>query len=300
MDSLALFDERALRPPSVEDRLHRRLATLNRRRFMPAFPGVDWQQQNAELLPLLGDEQEFLERLRADVQAEAAAAPTEPEPFREWFEELNRTGPGQGDALFPWLAEKASRDEMRWYLRQEVAGEAGFDDLVALTQVKLPKRPKLELARNYWDEMGRGNVKGMHGPMLEKLAHALALQPRMEETVWESLALANTMAGLAANRCYAYHAVGALGAIELTAPGRSTYVAAGLRRLGVPADDRHYFDLHAVLDVKHSVAWNEEAIVPLVTEDPRVATAIAEGALMRLYCGARCFERYRSVLWSGA
>ena len=49
---------------------------------------------------------------------------------------------------------------------QEAAGEAGFDDLVAMTQVKLPTRAKLELARNYWDEMGRGNPKGMHGPML--------------------------------------------------------------------------------------------------------------------------------------
>src|SRR5690349_7168113 len=105
-----------------------------------------------------------------------------------------------------------------------------------MTQVKLPKRAKLELARNYWDEMGRGNVKGMHGPMLETLSNALMLQPCMEETVWESLALANAMAGLAGNRCYAYHAVGALGAIELTAPGRSTCVAAGLRRLGVSAD----------------------------------------------------------------
>jgi hypothetical protein len=52
-----------------------------------------------------------------------------------------------------------------------------------------------------------------------------------------------------------------------------------------------------VLDVKHSLAWNEEAIVPLVAEDPRIATALAEGALMRLLCGKRCFERYRTVLW---
>src|SRR6185437_9625908 len=73
----------------------------------------------------------------------------------------------------------------------EVAGEAGFDDLAALTQVRLPKRAKLGLARNYWDEMGRGNAKGMHGPMLETLSTAMALRPKAEETVWESLALAN-------------------------------------------------------------------------------------------------------------
>jgi hypothetical protein len=52
-----------------------------------------------------------------------------------------------------------------------------------------------------------------------------------------------------------------------------------------------------VLDVKHSEAWNAEAIAPLVAEDPRRATALAEGALIRLKCGARCFERYRHMLW---
>jgi hypothetical protein len=52
-----------------------------------------------------------------------------------------------------------------------------------------------------------------------------------------------------------------------------------------------------VLDIKHSEDWNREALRPLVAEDPARATAIAEGALIRLTCGARCFERYRAVLW---
>ncbi|HEY1144513.1 MAG TPA: iron-containing redox enzyme family protein, partial [Sphingomicrobium sp.] len=194
-------------------------------------------------------------------------------------------------------AEKASLEEMRWYLEQEAAGEAGFDDLTALTQVKLPKRVKLELARNYWDEMGRGNAKGMHGPMLERLVDALRLRPTIETTVWQSLALANAMTAMATRRDYAWHAVGALGVIELTAPDRSAAVANGLKRLGVSGKDRLYFDLHATLDVKHSAAWNSEAIAPAVAEDPRRAAAIAEGALMRLTCGERSFERYRKELW---
>jgi hypothetical protein len=53
------------------------------------------------------------------------------------------------------------------------------------------------------------------------------------------------------------------------------------------------------LDVKHSIAWNAEAIRPLVKADPAAARAIAEGALMRLSCGARCFERYRRELGWG-
>ena len=48
-----------------------------------------------------------------------------------------------------------------------------------------------------------------------------------------------------------------------------------------------------MLDVKHSEEWNREVLRPLVAEDPRRARAIGEGALMRLWHGARSFERYR-------
>ena len=290
----------AARPLTTDDgtneQLHRRLARANEKRFAPALPTADWKRDIEETAGFLREEGEFLEAFRASVAGRAAEAPTDPDGFVAWFEALEQDGPGQNDPLFPWLAEQASMDEMRWFLTQEVAGEAGFEDLSALTQVKLPQRPKLEIARNYWDEMGRGNPKGMHGPMLEVLSERLGLEPRMETTVWEALALANTMAGLAANRRYAYHSVGALGVIEQTAPSRAALVAEGLKRLGVPAGDRHYFDLHAVLDVKHSDAWNAEALHPLVEADPALAPAIAEGALMRLECGAACFRRYRREL----
>jgi hypothetical protein len=278
------------------DELQRRLASFNTKRFAPALPESNWRNDLRAFVDGATLEGEFLDAERERVRAHTARVPVDPDGFVVWFEGLKDTGPGQNDPLFPWLAETASMAEMKWFLTQEVAGEAGFEDLTALTQVRFSTRPKLELARNYWDEMGRGNPKGMHGPLLERLAVSLGLQPRVETTVWESLALANTMAGLAANRRYAYHSIGALGVIELTAPGRAKAVAAGLKRLKVPTGDRHYFDLHSILDVKHSLAWNAEAIHPLVAANPKVAPAIAEGALMRLECGRRCFERYRREL----
>jgi hypothetical protein len=280
----------------VERDLQFRLSRLNHLRLTPALPSPQWRDQLSEIARLGIVEGEFLERSRQAVAARAAEAPTDPEGFVTWFEALKDNGPGQGDPLFPWLAEQCSMEQMKWFLTQEVAGEAGFEDLTALTQLKLPTRAKLELARNYWDEMGRGNPKAMHGPLLSALAQHLKLNPLPETTVTESLALANTMAGLAANRRYAYHSVGALGVIEMTAPGRSAATSAGLKRLGIRAKNRHYFALHAILDIKHSAAWNSEAIKPLVAGNPAAATAMAEGALMRLSCGARCFERYRSEL----
>jgi len=282
----------------LTDSFQRGLAHWNRERLQPGFPEADWQTLMERDLRMARLEAGFLEELRAEIVDEAAKAPTDPDGFVAWFEQLEQTGPGQGDPLFPWLAEDASAEQLKWFFEQEAAGEAGFDDLVAMTQVKLPVRAKLELARNYWDEMGRGQRDGMHGPMLDALVVTLAVNPVIEQTIWESLALANAMTAMATNRHYAWHSVGALGVIELTAPGRSALVAKGLKRIGLSNRERRYFDLHAVLDVKHSADWNREALRPLVEEDPRRATAIAEGALIRLNCGLRCFERYRATLWS--
>lgn len=281
----------------LSDSFQRGLAHWNKERLAPGLGQGDWQRTLERDHRMLRLEAAFLEELRSEICAEAAAVPTDPAAFLNWFEELKISGPGQNDDLFPWLAQHASPDQLKWFFEQEAAGEAGFDDLVAMTQVKLPVGPKLELARNYWDEMGRGNVRGMHGPMLIALSETLEVEPLIENTVWESLALANAMTAMASSRRLAWHSVGALGVVELTAPGRSAMVAQGLRRIGLSDRERRYFDLHAVLDVKHSEDWNREALLPAVVEDPRRATAIAEGALIRLRCGERCFERYRARLW---
>jgi hypothetical protein len=280
--------------------LHRALARWNRRRLAVAVPRADWRAELDENARMLRVETAFVEAFRAAAAPLAAAVPTDPDAFLAWFEQLKDAGPGQWDPLFAWLETEAGLDDMRWFLTQEAAGEAGFDDLVALTQVKLPARAKLELARNYWDEMGRGVAAGMHGPMLDRTVQGLGLHPTIAGTLWPSLALANTMTAFATQRRYAYHSVGALGVVELTAPTRVSAVAAGLARLGVAPEQRKYFKLHANLDVEHSRAWNAEAIAPLVAADPACARPIAEGALMRLLCGEQCFEAYRAHLWAHA
>jgi len=282
------------RVAETRDEFHRRLALFNRKRTLPAFPTANWRQELDDEVQSCLEEGAFVEDERRAVAEAVMQAPHDADEFVQWFEQLAHTGPGQGDRLFQWLATEADLDQMRWFLTQEVAGEAGFEDLVALTQVRMPVQPKLEMARNYWDEMGRGKHVGMHGPMLELAVKELQLQPSIETTVWESLALCNLMMALAHQRQYAFQSVGALGVIELTAPGRVSLVEAGLSRLGVSSAGRRYFQLHANLDVAHSREWNREIIRPLVATDARCARALAEGALLRLRCGARCFERYRA------
>ncbi len=297
MASIFQWEEQDRSSQFLNDAFQRALAQWNRQRLAPGFPSADWQTRLDEDHRMLRLEGGFLEQLRAEVEARAAEAPDQVDAFIQWFEDLAVTGPGQGDPLFPWLAREASVEDFKYYLAQEAAGEAGFDDLTAMTQVKVPAAAKMELANNYWDEMGRGNPKGMHGPMLDALIVELGLAARIQDTVWESLALANAMTAMATNRRYAWHSIGALGAIELTAPGRSRATADGLKRLGFGGKARRYFELHAVLDVKHSQDWNQKVLRPLVAEDPRRAPAIAEGALILIEAGARCFRRYRQALW---
>jgi len=284
---------------STAEVMHRLVSASHAKRLSPALASVDFEGELARELAVRRVERAFVEAERQAIARELRAVPSEPTAFVSWFEELEKTGPGQHDPLFPWLAESATHQQMCWFLRQELAGEAGFEDLVALTQIKLPNRPKLELARNYWDEMGQGHETGMHGPMLGALAESLELRSS-EETVWESLALSNLMVALATARHYAYQSVGALGVIELTAPGRSEHVNAGLKRLGVTGAARRYYALHATLDVRHSAAWNREVLHPLVASNSALAPLIAEGALLRLRAGQRCFERYRQELWDKA
>src|SRR4029450_12082198 len=118
------------------DEGQRRLAAFHTKRFAPALPESNWRDDLCAFVDGATLEGEFLDAERERVRARAARVPVDPDGFVAWFEELQQTGPGQNDPLFPWLAESASMAEMRWFLTQEIAGEAGFEDLTALTQVR--------------------------------------------------------------------------------------------------------------------------------------------------------------------
>ena len=66
-----------------------------------------------------------------------------------------------------------------------------------------------------------------------------------------------------------------------------------LDRLKLHRGLAHFNEL---LDVHHPLARNREAIRPLVQADPACARFIAEGALMKMVSGQRCFDCYAEQL----
>src|SRR5690242_16330667 len=169
-------------------RFQTELTKYNAERLQPTLPDDAPADELERQASVAAAEIAFVESLRKAVAPLTRSIPNGVDAFIDWFENLRDSGPGQGDPLFPWLATRASLQQMKWFLLQEVAGEAGFEDLLAMTQIKIPEQAKLEMARNFWDEMGRGASKGMHGPMLARLAEYFGLSPSPESVVPESLA----------------------------------------------------------------------------------------------------------------
>ena len=138
-ETRACLTSPAPRRPAVDRALQLRLTELNTGAVEPGLPG--------RAAPLARHGRSARRRggiSRARTGSSVRRGPPKrrpmPKRFIAWFEELKETGPGQGDPLFPWLAEGGDARGDEVVSTQEVAGEAGFEDLTALTQVKLPTR----------------------------------------------------------------------------------------------------------------------------------------------------------------
>ncbi|MCU1487236.1 MAG: hypothetical protein JWN67_3982 [Actinomycetia bacterium] len=191
--------------------------------------------------------------------------------------------------VYRWLAEDATYDELVAFLTLEGGPDGGFDDLVAACQIGLEGEAKLELAQNYWDEMGNGSLDAVHTELHRRLAEALDIRalPRTQQPI-EALERSALGSVLATNRHLHREMVGALGLIELQAGPRCRKVVAALRRLDAPADALPFYEEHAVADPRHGKDWVDRVVATLGT-DPAWAEGMVRGARWRSLVNQRFF-----------
>jgi hypothetical protein len=192
---------------------------------------------------------------------------------------------------YKWLARQASYDELVWLLALEGGPDGGFDDLVAVCQVGLDGSAKLELAHNYWDEMGNGDPAAIHTELHRQLSRALRFPeiPREEQPV---AALERSALGglLSTNRWLQPEMIGALGLIELQAGPRCRLVLQAFDRIGVPRGAYPFYEVHAEVDPRHGKDWLEKAVAPLAVERPEWAARMVRGAWWRALVNAAFFD----------
>jgi hypothetical protein len=191
---------------------------------------------------------------------------------------------------YEWLAREASWPETVRFLALEGGPDGGFDDLVAACQTGLAGAPKLELARNYWDEMGNGSQAAVHTVLHDRLVAAIGMPrvPLSEQPV-EALERAALGGLLATNHWLQPEMLGALGLIELQAGPRCRKVLQAFDRLGAPEDAYPFYAEHAEVDPRHGKDWLDNAIVPIVADHPDWAPRILRGALWRSTVNAAFF-----------
>ena len=183
---------------------------------------------------------------------------------------------------YRWLASEATWAELVDFLALEGGPDGGFDDLVAACQIGLHGSAKLELAKNFWDEMGNGDPAAVHTVLHQRLVAALAMPQRARaEQSLATLERAALTGLLATNRYLQPELIGALGLLELQAGPRCRLVLAAFDRLGAPAEAYPFYLEHAEVDPIHGKDWTEKAIAPLVAEHPHWGPRIVKGAWWR-------------------
>ena len=192
---------------------------------------------------------------------------------------------------YEWVARSASWPEVVRFLALEGGPDGGFDDLVAACQVGLPGSPKVELARNYWDEMGNGSPAAVHTVLHDRLVAAIDM-PRVPLAEQPEAALERIALGglFATNHWLQPEMLGALGLIELQAGPRCRKVLAAFDRLGAPAEAYPFYVEHAEVDPRHGKDWLDNAIVPVVASRPDWAARVLRGALWRSTVNAAFFD----------
>jgi len=214
-------------------------------------------------------------------------------------------GPGQGDRYLDFSRAKATLEQMKWVFScRRSPAKPVLKDLLAMTQVKMPVQAKLEMARK---------LLGRNGPAARTRActarcwsgwrnHFALSHHAAKASSQKSLALGNRDGRASrATRRYAFHSVGALGVIEMTAPTRAGFVDRGLRpsRRAGPRSG-HYFAVHAV--ARRQSIRSLESRGAAFRWLPKMQGARArsrEGAVIRLWHGAETFARYRGRIRPG-
>jgi hypothetical protein len=227
-------------------------------------------------------EADVLRRARASSPLALHDLPSDPKEFAQWYQLAAFNHALYEHDLYAFLASDATRAQLEWFLKMECAGEAAFDDLVALAQVGTRGEVKMEMASNYWDEMGRGRAQAVHTHLFHQLIDDLRISaPDAGELPWEVLSGINLMIWSCIHRRNAFRAQGVLGAVELLAPQRCTRVVHGATRLGIRKKTVVYYGAHAIIDIGHAEGWLSHVIEAQAREFPDARLGIAEGLVAR-------------------
>ena len=187
-----------------------------------------------------------------------------------------------GPSVASFLHRHADREQMLEYLRERSLQQLKESDPQSFLLPRLRGPAKVALAEIQYDEYGAGRPERLHQALyatgLEAAGLDAAYGAYLDEVSAVSLAGANAMSLFALNRRLRGACAGHFAAFEASSSVPSRKVAAGLDRLGFPAEVATYFDEHVEADAVHEQVAVRDLCGSMVAEEPELREDVLFGA----------------------
>ncbi len=189
--------------------------------------------------------------------------------------------------IFDYLAAEASLDDLKIFINNESVLNLEFFDYLALAVIGVSDQAKSEIARNLWDEAGRGKISQSHTVLFEKFFNDIGMKYNRHEIIsnmsYEGIAGINLFNYFA---IYPYNKMkyfGMLAATEMLDPPHYNKLIKGISRLFKhhPVNQQYYVE-HELVDVDHASGWLQHVVIPELSVNPHKTSDFWLGFYMRL------------------
>ncbi|ATL85210.1 iron-containing redox enzyme family protein [Streptomyces malaysiensis] len=224
--------------------------------------------------------------------------PTGEKEYVRWLKALIQDHPASTHPMYAeHLPTVATAEDIRFLLAQETSLDPRFDDILAVMQLGATGAEKMEIAANYWDEMGNGEFADVHTTLFSQCLTSIGVDQDYVEQNLLPIAkeCGNISAGLALSRRHYLRAIGYYGVTEFLAPRRFRQLVTAWDRLGLPPEGKIYHDIHINIDAHHAAGWYKNVIGPVVERDPAAGREVALGTFVRLNTSAQYLDRVLEV-----
>ncbi|MBB2156541.1 iron-containing redox enzyme family protein [Gluconacetobacter diazotrophicus] len=274
--------------PDARRDVHHVLHRLYDLHLARPVPGMTRNQESVELLRLRKQIEQAWQAWEHNRIGDVPENLT-PDAIGGAIKAMWRQHAGHNHPVFEFMRTEADRAQIIKYFTTDYALNMRFYDLIVLSLLGIDEDVRMEVAGNFWDEMGQGNAARTHVRLYRDLLDYLGIEDNPAAFVdalgWEGLGGYNLLLYFALNRREYFRSIGALAITELSDPDQYAKLIEGCRRVGIGTDRPSvldYYSEHVEVDALHGDGWIDNVIVPVLRRYPDQARAVLEGAAMRL------------------
>ncbi len=228
-----------------------------------------------------------------------SGVPEDHESFLPWYRHFVGVHRASNHPFYrDFLENRATTQDVKFYLAQETILDPRFDDILALLLIGTGGSEKMELCGNLWDELGNGDPAEVHPTVFaETLRDAGVTESFVSGSILpDSIASGNVSAALSLSKRHYYKAIGYFGVTEYLTPRRFRSFVLGCKRLELPEAAYRYHDMHIQVDARHGPSWLKNILVPAIAREPRSAREIVFGTLVRMETSSWYLDALQRVL----